>query len=411
MEDYFIKKINSLELNTPQLIYCEEILLENIKTLLKGLRDGHNDKIKAFYALKSCYNNSVLKTIQKNHIGIEVMTKMEYDLAISNGFIAENILVNGLGRDPHFLEHSILNGSRVIIDSENDLKKIIEIAKNFKERTFHFGIRISFEINNDKSYIFQNLEHKLGFEAESADLNKLLKDTELFPNIKIDMLHVHPAINQKSSKIHTDSIKILTKIVHKIELNHPHIYFNIIDIGGGYGSYGIDELPLAYENFLAISKTFHELFPERILYVEPGRYLSNSPGFILTKVIDVKQKNNKFFIITDATTNVLIPIPTARYELKYPTPITQDKKNSYKVSIVDGITSPDNFIIKECFLEKIPQIGDKIIIGNCGAYTDVLGHFWAYEPTPVCFLESNGNIAISKSNETIQECRKLLLGI
>ena len=144
------------------------------------------------------------------------------------------------------------------------------------------------------------------------------------------------------------------------------------------------------------------------LVVEPGRFLVNSAGYVLTKVKEYKFKGSKHHVIVDAGTNVLIPIPSAHYsfsEVK-----SKNDSENKTVIISDGITSPDNVIIHDVKMAELPAIGKRILLENCGAYTDVLSEFWVFDPYEASYMDSHGALRPYRTKKNIEIARLHMWG-
>ena len=146
--------------------------------------------------------------------------------------------------------------------------------------------------------------------------------------------------------------------------------------------------------FKQIILTFNKLFPNSRLIIEPGRFLSAYSGYVIGKVLDIKNKSGKVWIVTDIGTNALIPNGNARYCLYYP----QEEVSGIKVGITDGITSPVNNIIYETYLKEIPKIDSYIVIGNVGAY-----------PFKIAHINEKMEIRIHRSQNDVQQLQNVIL--
>jgi diaminopimelate decarboxylase len=331
-------------------------------------------------------------------------------IARQNGFSGDQIICNGIGRPTEFLKRAYLDKAYIIIDSLGDFQKAIQLLEKYDEE-INLGIRVKLDLSKFPTSPYSRDSVKLGIIPSSNTFNHILTNCHSNSLINLDMLHVHTTINETSSDIYKYALLQLRDLILNIEGNFPHLKITKINIGGGFGMKEESFKDNSESIFKQISDYFLDIFgKEFTLIIEPGRYLVNKSGYVFTRVTDIKENiNGSFFIFVDASTNVLIPIPSASYCLLYPQ--NTKSKGYFSVAIVDGITSPDNIIISRTYLDNLPNIGDLLILGNCGAYTDVLSEFWAFNPFLVSFLNSQDELIFQNSRIHIDEARKLLIGI
>lgn len=400
-KNYIKNILENNSIQTPSLIYIEEAIdapLNLMKDFLVGT--------KIHFALKSCYNSDVLKHLSDQGCGVEVMSELEYLLAEKNGFKPPNIIVNGIGRSAEFLENAINKNSTVIIDSENDLKKIQSIQKRADVK-IRLGIRLKIDISEFEGSPYKHKDNKLGVFPNSKLFKEFIQLVNN-ENCVFELIHCHFTINELSPNIYISVLKKIKLFLSELNDNHPGITPNIINIGGGFEVYQTEKENEFKKLFTSINSHFKENFTGYSLAVEPGRYLVNYAGLVKTKVLDKKIFDNKTWLYVDAAANMLIPNSNARYCLVYPTGGANAIEN---ISIGDGITSPSHVYLDEFKLDKVPDINDLIILGNCGAYTDVYSCFWGRDIYEVFFMKKNGQILCNRNKEKIAQLRKLFLEI
>ena len=398
-----LKFIESNKLSTPVLFYNCKKMAENFNMIKETI---FSKNIEIYYAMKSCYDSLLLNYISSKTNGAEIMSELEYQLAKKHNF--HSIILNGMGRSYELLENvSLHKNSTIIIDSKRDLENISKILeKNSKIKNIKLGIRLNLKLNDTdyKGNNYFQTEHKLGHDITSPFCKEFLQFCTNNNRVSWDLVHTHFTINEKKPDIYQ---QMLLKIKQKIEEYKTlyHIAPKRIDIGGGFEIYNPKEKNIFSNLFKQIIFTFNNLFPQSNLIIEPGRFLSAYSGYVIGKILDIKNKSGKIWLITDIGTNTLIPNGNARYCLYYP----QETDHGFKVGISDGITSPTNNIIYETYLKKIPEIGSYIVIGNVGAYVDVFGSFWAYNPFKIAHINENNEIKLHRSQDDIQKLKDIIL--
>jgi diaminopimelate decarboxylase/aspartate kinase len=213
------------------------------------------------------------------------------------------------------------------------------------------------------------------------------------------------ALNARNAEIYVHALTALADARQTIEQSHPSIRFDTIDLGGGFAApddSGVEGI------LREIGAHFGSLFPDCRLALEPGRLLVSDAGFVVTSVTVVIEISGHHFVFVDAGTNVLIPIPTARYRVLHPAPHVAD---GFVCDVVDGITSPSNVIVRGAKVSAKPRKGDRWILAGAGAYTSSMSAFWGFMPFPVQWLDSQGRRSVLLSRETIAAAGATLLGL
>lgn len=392
----FIKDNN---LSTPVAFY-DERLLDRPFDLMKSCL-GESTKI--LFALKSSYNTRLLQSLSSRGIGVEVMSELEYELAKKNGYKA--IVLNGMGRSMQLLSEAINDGSTIIVDTATDIQNVKEIAKTTTSH-IKLGIRLRVLLEDYaqmNSYV--NDGHPLGNALGSPVFDEFLRYCKQSPQIEWEMLHMHVAINEIDIDIYQQAMNYASTCLKQVEATYGLVP-RVINLGGGYEVYD-SALDAKFRRlFESLSAQFGKIFDGLTLAVEPGRYLSASAGYTIGTVQDVKYVGSKAWLITDVSTNTLIPIPNARYKLALPYPT---KRAGVTIGITDGITSPANSVVDEAVVDAVPEIGSAVVIANTGAYTDVYSTFWAYAPHKVCFISKTGEYSLSRTDEDIQNLKDIYL--
>lgn len=398
----YVKEIlENAAISTPSLVYVEEAI-----DIPLNLIKNHLGEAKIHFALKCCYNSNVLQYLANQGCGVEVMSELEYDLAEKNGFTPSNIIVNGIGRSLEFLKNASSKNSIVILDSEEDLEKIQIIQKEASSK-IRLGIRLKIDISEFTYSPYKNKDNKLGVFPDS-DLFKKFMEIVSNENCVFELIHCHFTINELSSSIYISVLKKIKIFLSELNDSYPGVTPNIINIGGGFEVYQAEKLNEFKKLFTSIHNYFKENFSGYLLAVEPGRYLVNYSGLVKTKVLDKKTFDNKTWLYVDAAANMLIPNSNARYSLIHPESGSTASEN---ISIGDGITSPSHVYLDETKVDKTPNVNDLIILGNCGAYTDVYSCFWGRDIYEVFFLKKDGQVLCSRNKEKIAQLRKLFLDI
>ena len=173
------------------------------------------------YSYKTNYIPKLCSIVDRKGGYAEVVSDMEYDLAIRLGVHSDRIIVNGPYKNQHTITKCLLNGSIVNLDSFHEIDLVEKTAKEHPEKNLAVGVRCNFNI--DDAYV-----SRFGFDVESEDLYRAFDRLRIIGNTSINGLHCHfPNRDLDSFALRTDAILQLAAALFP---SPPEF----IDIGGGY---------------------------------------------------------------------------------------------------------------------------------------------------------------------------------
>ena len=234
--------------------------------------------------------------------GIEVVSEFELLAALKEGFLPEQILVNGPAKHHWLARHSI-RGLSVNFDSLREIDALLPSAKSLDWRV---GIRcLTCEEFDPES---SSLPTQFGLEPESAAMAlRRLKAA----GARIEMAHFHLRTNVRSAAIYERAIREVAKICRAANWTPK-----FLDCGGGLppphtqsrkGSAYASQFDLT--QLTGVYRKAAELFPGlEEIWLENGRFLTGRSGVLVVKVVDVKERRGLRQLICDGgrTTHALI---------------------------------------------------------------------------------------------------------
>jgi diaminopimelate decarboxylase len=191
----------------------------------------------------------------------------------------------------------------------------------------------------------------------------------------------------------------MLRIVDKI-IKQSKYKFDFIDLGGGMGiSYENNNKKLNYQKYNTAIKIFLKNHKSKIIF-EPGRSIVGNIGSLVTKVIYIKENDQKDFIILDAAMNDLMR--PALYGANHRTvPILKTNQISNKTYEFVGpiCESTDKFTT----LKKFQKLYEKDIIVMCdvGAYGMSLSSNYNLRPKPPEILIKGSKINVIKKRQKL----------
>ncbi len=394
IENVSVEKI-AKQFDTPCYVYSYKNITNNINNFKKNFK-SINPLI--CFSVKSNSNLKILSLISKFGLGADVVSKGELVVALKAKIKPEKIVFSGVGKTIDELKFAV-NKKILLINAESE-SEIIEIEKIAKKnkRKVNIGLRFNpdTDANTLKNISTGKKENKFGLTKKN--FLKILGKYKNSKFLNFACLSVHIGSQITSHIPYKNMLNVIDKIIQKSKFK-----FKYIDLGGGMGiKYENNSSKLNYSKYNRLIKAFLKKHKSKIIF-EPGRSIVGNAGYLVSKIIYIKETNKKNFIILDAAMNDLIR--PALYGAKHR--IIPSKLNRKKVAKMHEFVGPicettDKFLTINNF-QKISQ-KDIIIICDVGAYGMVLSSNYNLRPKPA-------EILINKSSAKIITKRQKLNSI
>src|SRR6056300_372939 len=355
---------------TPSYCYSYFELKKNINNFKKNFK-SFSPLI--CFAIKSNTNVNLIKEIQKFGLGADVVSIGELMMALKAGIDPKKILL-------------------INAESKSEIKEIDRIAK-IKKKKVQIGIRLN--PNTDAKTLSQistgKKENKFGMNKKTfLELDNYCKNSQ---NVSLECLSVHIGSQILDHKPYEKMLNVVDKIIAKTK--HK---FKFIDLGGGMGiAYNDNSKKLNYSKYNVAIKKFLKKHNSKIIF-EPGRSIVGNIGFLISKVIYIKENDKKDFIILDAAMNDLMR--PALYGAHHKT-LPSIKRNQISKKIYEFVGPICESTDKFTSLSKFQRLKEKDIIVMCdvGAYGMSLSSNYNLRPKPTELLIKGSKIKVIKKRQ------------
>ena len=385
-------KINEIanKFKTPTYCYSFNKLKENI--------NNFKTNFKSFsplicFAVKSNTNVNLIREIKKFGLGADVVSMGELMMALKAGINPKKIVFSGVGKTSTEISYAIDKKILLInAESKSEIKEIDRIAR-LKKKKVQIGIRLN--PNTDAKTLSQistgKKENKFGVNDKIFfELVDFCKNSK---NIELKCLSVHIGSQILDHKPYEKMLRVVDKIITKSKFN-----FEFIDLGGGMGiSYTENDKKLNYKKYNLSIEKFLKKHPSKIIF-EPGRSIIGNTGFLISKIIYIKENQKKDFIILDSAMNDLMR--PALYGANHKTlPSIKNKKISKKTYEFVGpiCESTDKFTALKNF-QKLEE-KDVVVMCDVGAYGMSLSSNYNVRTKPAELLIKNSKIMVIRKRQ------------
>lgn len=383
------------QVGTPTYIYSKKYFEDAYKEFDAAF---HEIPHKIFYAAKSNFNLSVIKTFLQLGSGADVNSEGELYRALTSGAKPENIILTSVGKTKREielgLEHDVL---MIKAESEEEIYLINEIASSMN-KVARVAIRVNPDVDaKTHPYISTGLsENKFGVDRETA--LKIFRMQNEIKNVKFTGIDMHIGSQITSISPFVEAVEKLANlffIIKKegIELKH-------FDIGGGIGIQYKDEKPFTIQEYAkAILPILKSLNCEIIF--EPGRYLTANAGILVTEVLYTKKNQKKNFVVVDAAmTDLLRPSIYGAYHHIQPTTLDKTKREIV-ADVVGPVCESGDFLAKKRTIQK-SEHGDLLAVMSAGAYGMVMASNYNARRRPAEILVDGNTFKIIRARETFE---------
>ena len=287
---------------TPVYVYSRATLERHAQVFTEALSKLDNPWIA--FALKSNPNLAVVKVLQRQGFGADVVSGGELARALAAGVEPEKIVFSGVGKTHAELIAGLEAGiGQFNLESEEEALDLARIAEERGVRAA-CALRVNPDVDagTHEKISTGKAENKFGVPISRAEelFAKLSERRGL--NLRGVALHIG---SQLSSLVpFEEAFSRLGKLIETLR-SQGHTITHA-DLGGGLGvPYKAgDVLPSPTDYGAMVARVTRE-WDVRLIF-EPGRVISGNAGVLLTRVIRVKRGGNgPPFVVVDAAMNDL----------------------------------------------------------------------------------------------------------
>lgn len=380
---------------TPVYVYSYQYLTQRFREMDQAWK-GRKHLI--CFSLKSNSNRAVAGSLISRGAGVDVVSGGELERALRAGASPEKIVFSGVGKTAVEIKAALEAGILFLtVESLPELRLINEVARDLR-RLAPVALRVTPDVDpHTHRYITTGkAENKFGLDLGAVpDFYRQCQGT---PNITAVGIQMHIGSQILRTRPYVEGVKKLVFLLR--ELRNEGIKLRYLDIGGGMGvSYRGEKAPSPRDYREAISPLLKAL--RLTLILEPGRFLTANAGSLLVKVVYLKKKDKKNFVIVDGAMNDLIrpALYGAYHEI---TPVQKKKSPSLRADVVGPVCETGDFLgLSRRFPEPAP--GDLLAVMSAGAYGYVMSSSYNSRPRPAEVMVRGDRFYLVRRRETFRD--------
>ncbi len=354
------------------------------------------------YAMKANSNQAVLRLLAKEGAGMDVVSGGELARALAAGVPGSKITFSGVGKTDEEIAAGLDAGIFCFnVESEPELEAISRIAAAR-------GVRapVSLRVNPDvdarthKKISTGKAENKFGVPLSRA--REVYARAAALAGVKVCGADMHIGSQLTDLAPFDEAFSLLAELVRDLRADGHAI--SHVDLGGGLGiPYHDGDDPQTYhpERYAAIVRRHFDGLGCTLVF-EPGRLIVGNAGVLVTRVIYVKQGENKTFLIVDTGMNDLVR-PTLYDAWHDILPVREPvDRREIVADVVGPVCETGDYVALD---RKLPeaQPGELLAILTSGAYGAVQAGTYNTRPLVPEVLVDGDRFAIVRPRPSVAE--------
>jgi len=352
------------------------------------------------FALKANSALGVIGLLAQHGAGADIVSGGEMARALAAGIPAEKIVFSGVGKSAEEIGAALDAGiGQINAESPQEVEAISQIAAARGVQA-PVALRVNVDVAPKTHAKISTGQRSTKFgvstsQNEAADLyRKMAADPHIRPaglavHIGSQILELDPFERAYSALLSFGTV-----------LRDEGLEVPVLDLGGGIGVDYQDGTPT---DFTAYGELVSRLFADSgfRLGFEPGRSIVANNGVLLTRVIYVKDGDNKRFAIVDAAMNDLLR-PTlyeAHHDIR---PVGPEGAIEGPADIVGPVCETGDYLGLDRMMPSLAA-GDCLAVMSAGAYGAVMASSYNTRPPAGEVMVLDGEVHILRRRRDVAE--------
>lgn len=351
------------------------------------------------YAVKANGALAVLATLAKLGSGADVVSGGEIRLALKAGIPPQKIVFSGVGKTVEEMRYGLEQGIfQFNVESEAELRQLSDVALSLGVRA-PVALRVNPDVipGTHAKISTGQKESKFGIAASSAQAMYALAAS--LPGLIVQGISVHIGSQLTAMPPFAHAFARVAAMVRELRAQGHAIH--TLDLGGGLGvPYGNSVAPPSPTDYADIVMDSVKGLDCRLMF-EPGRLLVGNAGILVTRVISMKQSEDRRFVIVDAGMNDLIR--PSMYDAWHDiVPVRRTDAPAQVVDIVGPVCETGDIFARDRAL-PLPKAGDLLAIRTAGAYGASMACTYNARPLLAEIMVNGTNSALIRRRQTYEE--------
>ena len=352
------------------------------------------------FALKANSALGVISLLARHGAGADIVSGGEMARALAAGIPAEKIVFSGVGKSAEEIGAALDAGiGQINAESPQEVEAISQIAAARGVQA-PVALRVNVDVapKTHAKISTGQRSTKFGVSTSQNEAAELYREMAADPHIRPAGLAVH--IGSQIMELDPFERAYSALLSFGTALRDEGLEVPVLDLGGGIG---VDYQHGAPTDFTAYGELVSRLFADSgfRLGFEPGRSIVANNGVLLTRVIYVKDGDNKRFAIVDAAMNDLLR-PTlyeAHHDIQ---PVGPEGPIEGPADIVGPVCETGDYLGLDRMMPSLAA-GDCLAVMSAGAYGAVMASNYNTRPPAGEVMVLDGDIHILRRRRDVAE--------
>lgn len=384
---------------TPFYLYSTATLTRHFRLFDEALDWGPH---LVCFAMKSNSNQAILKLLGDLGAGMDVVSGGEYARARAAGIPGDRIVFSGVGKTRDEMRTVLVGGIRQFnVESEPEMRALSEVAVSLGV-TAPITLRVNPDVDakTHEKIATGKAENKFGVPISRA--REIYAEAAALPGIDVIGIDVHIGSQLTELAPFEAAYLKVAELTHALRADGHDI--RRLDLGGGLGipyARSNEAPPLPTDYGALIQRTVGDLGCE--IEIEPGRLISGNAGLMVSKVVYIKQGEDREFLILDGAMNDLIrpAMYGAHHDI---VPVTEPTPGVLPTpyDIVGPVCESGDTFAKGRPMPPLAE-GDLVAFRSAGAYGAVMASEYNTRPLIPEVLVHEDHFAVIRSRPSFDE--------
>ena len=352
------------------------------------------------FALKANSALGVIGLLARHGAGADIVSGGEMARALAAGIPAEKIVFSGVGKSAEEIGAALDAGiGQINAESPQEVEAISQIAAARGVQA-PVALRVNVDVapKTHAKISTGQRSTKFGVSTSQNEAADLYRKMAADPHIRPAGLAVH--IGSQILELDPFERAYSALLSFGTALREEGLEVPVLDLGGGIGVDYQDGTPT---DFTTYGELVSRLFADSgfQLGFEPGRSIVANNGVLLTRVIYVKDGDNKRFAIVDAAMNDLLR-PTlyeAHHDIR---PVGPEGAIEGPADIVGPVCETGDYLGLDRMMPSLAA-GDCLAVMSAGAYGAVMASSYNTRPPAGEVMVLDGEVHILRRRRDVAE--------
>lgn len=396
---------------TPLCVFDEDLIRSHCEQFKSSIDRYYHGAGLVCYASKAFCCKEMLRIVNDENCGADIVSIGELYTAMSVDFPAEKICYHGNNKTAEELNLALDYGvGRIVVDNLNELNLLNELAAA-KGKTATVLLRITPGIDAHTHSFIQTgqIDSKFGMTIEFGAAMEGVKTALALPNINLDGVHCHIGSQIFDIDPFEHAAEVMLNFIADIKKECGY-EINTMNLGGGFGiMYVPSDDPVAYDLYMKRVSDVVKAKAEELnvklpfIIIEPGRSIVAPAGITLYTVGGVKEiPGVRKYVSIDGgmTDNIRYALYESEYDFVIANKASEPKDDV--VTVAGRCCESGDLLGKDLPLQKA-EVGDTLAVCATGAYNYSMANHYNRVRKPAVVMVKGGESRVVIRRETLED--------